>query len=172
MNCKYLFFIVDNKIKTYHYRNGNFQLVKCKGSESFDEDKELFWNWWEEKSAYIEGEAKVDFCFLSDINDYISSNKYTPVEISTWNISEIEDFLNQNTLYNKLCMLKNGVEKEVNIKKENKNYMNLKSQKLYLECFPKIKSIDVKIKKTENEVKESLLSKYYKAKTKEIKLKK
>lgn len=91
---KYLFWKGQEGIKTYKVvAKGKFELLRPFGKEYFPgEDWDKFIEWFE-KNAAITDDENIDFCFISEavfIPHF--SIEYTTVEISTWDIEEIETF--------------------------------------------------------------------------------
>ena len=71
-----IFFIRNNKIAVFRVKNNHLDLLKDRG-EIFRDINENFWEWWQGKVAFLEGEDEADFCFVWDKeNDIIMKHKY------------------------------------------------------------------------------------------------
>ena len=58
-----IFFIRNNKIAVFRVKNNHLDLLKDRG-EIFRDINENFWEWWQGKVAFLEGEDEADFCFV------------------------------------------------------------------------------------------------------------
>ena len=168
MICKYLFLIEKENIRTYNYRDNEFDIVKYKGDNLYRGEIELFWNWWESKSSYIKEFDTIDFCFINvnsevynlDFNmDYYSIEEYT-----SWNEDIVRKFIRIHTNLS-----------ETQLVDANCENITLNEKSIIIELFPRKCIINsVKNKMTQAEIdsissEESIIAKYYRNKTMEIK---
>lgn len=168
MTFKYLFWIEESNIKTYHYRDNDFELVKYKGDNTYKGDIELFWDWWESKSSYVKEFDTIDFCFLNldktKYNLYFNSDNYVLEKNTTWNEKQIVNFINLYTNMSRSKLVDSSIEnKELDEKNiiinlfPNKNIIKKNEEKYNINKIDKIIN------------KESMIAKYYRNKTIAIK---
>ncbi|RTJ79961.1 hypothetical protein C3H43_01880 [Campylobacter jejuni] len=90
-----LFFIIANKITLCKFYNNELSILQKEGENSF-EIKHDFWNWWEDKEEYMQGD-KLDFAFVWDKeNEIIFQSSFFVgfLENSIWDKNMLEKALN------------------------------------------------------------------------------
>lgn len=167
---KFLFYQQGERVQTFHYRDHQFDLVLYKGDNSQPAEEISFWEWWEKNASYIDGVDEVDFCFLSDeAENQLKPHAYETVERSSWNTKELELFLNCHVAYPKV-LLKQGVYGEFlfnNTSGRDIPYEYVGEDVLFIETYPSEDIIhSKKIREDIEDIEEeSVLSKYYREKT-------
>jgi hypothetical protein len=166
---KFLFYQQGNRIQTFHYRDQQFEPILYKGDKSQTTEAISFWEWWEKNASYIDGVDEVDFCFLGDEAENQLKPAYKTVQTSSWSTKELEAFLNLHVAYPKV-LLKQGVNGEFlfnNTSSRDIPYEYVGENVLFIETYPSEDIIHSK--KIREEIKdmeeESVLSKYYREKT-------
>lgn len=168
MIFKYLFWVEENNIKTYHHRDNEFEVVKYKGDDIYKGDINLFWNWWENKSSYIKEFDTIDFCFLNldgkNYNLSFNSDNYIIEKNTTWDENQVRQFIN---LYTNI-----SIDKLVDPSLKN---IEIDEESIIISLFPSENIISENIKKEDTEpidytsIEEGIIAKYYRSKTMEIK---
>lgn len=156
---KYIFFIDDNGIRTYKYKdNSIFEIFKYKGEVIYkNRDKKSFYEWFE-KAASIAIDDKIDFCFLSNKPIETEFLKYTTKKISSWSKESIINFCNNYIKENNYEIIIDDTHKFIS---QVSNIYNKDSiDKLYLKCFPEFRFENNEISKV-NDEETSVLSKYF-----------
>ncbi|WP_042462059.1 hypothetical protein [Neobacillus dielmonensis] len=165
MHHKYLFFIQQEKIKTYQFRDHQFELVPYKGDDyyTFSEDMP-FWQWWKKTASFFEETDTVDFCFLHDPEDYAFTEEFPVSEINSWTIEEVENFLNQHSKYTVLRD-KTWKKKLVSAASMDEGLSNNVYATFYPEQLTESQLPEEK-ENLEERTEQGILASYYKEKTK------
>lgn len=168
---KLLFYIDNNKIKSYIFNNEKYELISYKGEEYYSNDIDSFWDWLE-KSISLSKKDVIDICVISN-NDLLNFKKisYNFIEKSTWNYEEIKLFLPEIN-HSGILLSNNNIDKKITNKINTfSDYLNKKQFNSLFNLFT-IPPSNLFTEKENNNPeiveKKGILSEYYKKKTEKI----
>lgn len=123
MYFQYLFFKESDRIESYFYRDGSFELLQHNGNNFYSNDLNSFFDWWSSVSSFDDGDF-VDFVLISDSmeNSFFDALKFKTIQKTEWSLDKILQFL-AKSCENYLTLNQNG--NSIFYKKtENKNSKN------------------------------------------------
>ena len=110
IKVRILFYIRNNKINVYEYKNCKFESIQDCGEDEI-EYSENFMNWFKGAIAYLKGMQELDYLIITDNSVELDYSDFDIANESFWNKGKIREF-NTAKLTNQGLVLRNIANRE------------------------------------------------------------